>query len=67
MAEECVGFHSYFWHVHAKWGFGNASKISDFRSTQPTIFRRITTNGSSGLSVGMKLATGRRVCPMSSN
>ncbi len=24
-----VGFHSYFWRVYAKWGLGNASKISD--------------------------------------
>ena len=31
MIEECtidVGFHSYFWHVHANWGRGNASKIN---------------------------------------
>ena len=28
-----VGFHSYFWHVHAKWGLGNASKISDHLRT----------------------------------
>ena len=25
-----VGFHSYFWYVHAKWGLGNASKINDY-------------------------------------
>ena len=24
-----VGFHSYFWHVHAKRGLENDSKISD--------------------------------------
>ena len=24
-----VGFHSYFWHVHAEWRLGNASKIND--------------------------------------
>ena len=24
-----VGFHSYFLHVHAKWGLGNASEIND--------------------------------------
>ena len=23
-----VGFHSYFWRVHAKWGLRNASKIN---------------------------------------
>ena len=39
MAEECVGFHSYFWQVQAKWGSKTPLRlaiINEFRSTQPT-------------------------------
>ena len=34
-----VGFRSYCWHVHAKWGLGSASKISDYyrKPVQPNI------------------------------
>ena len=42
-----VGFHSYFWHVHAKWDSETPLRltiINEFRSTQPTIHSKLATN-----------------------